>query len=150
MPGRCASADGSEGDVIWLAVPAFERGEFVGNYLAAISLSTAIERLVPTWFRQAHRLQLMDNQQDRRDTAADAVSYRSQLNLAGTDLSIRVTPLDARPASVPRAFFGVALLFLLGMLASLVAPCGATSSSASGSSRSCSRRWRCAARWKTR
>jgi two-component system sensor histidine kinase DctS len=119
--GPMRNSDSSDGDVIWLAVPAFERGEFVGNYLAAISLSTAIERLVPTWFRQAHRLQLLDNQQDRRDAPTDAISYRSQLNLAGIDLSIRITPLDARPASVPRAFFGVALLFLLGMLASLVA-----------------------------
>ena len=119
--GPMRRPDSREGDVIWLAVPAFERGEFVGNYLASISLSTAIERLVPTWFAQAHRLQLMDNQQDQRDARRDGVSYRSQLNLAGTDLSIRVTPLDSRPASVPRAFFGVALLFLLGMLASLVA-----------------------------
>ena len=117
--GPMHKPDGSEGDVVWLAVPAFERGEFVGNYLAAISLSTAIERLVPSWFRQAHNLQLMDNQQDQREIAPDAISYRSQMNLAGTDLSIRVTPLGTRPASVPRAFFGVALLFLLGMLASL-------------------------------
>ncbi len=119
--GPMRSSDGRDGDVIWLAVPAFERGEFVGNYLASISLSTAIERLVPTWFRQAHRLDLMDNQQDLHDSRREDVSYRSQLNLAGTDLSIRVTPLESRPASVPRAFFGVALLFLLGMLASLVA-----------------------------
>ncbi len=119
--GPMRRPDGSEGDVIWLAVPAFERGEFVGNYLASIALSTAIERLVPSWFAQAHRLQLMDNQQDPRDARRDVASYHSQLNLAGTDLSIRVTPLDSRPASVPRAFFGVALLFLLGMLASLMA-----------------------------
>jgi len=123
-PMRNPDGDGGDGDVIWLAVPAFERGEFVGNYLASISLSTAMQRLVPTWFRQAHRLLLMDNQQDQRDAQHDDISYRSQMNLAGTDLSIRVTPLDSRPASVPRAFFGVALLFLLGMLgmlASLVA-----------------------------
>jgi two-component system, LuxR family, sensor histidine kinase DctS len=119
--GPMRKPDGSEDDVVWLAVPAFERGEFVGNYLAAISLTTAIERLVPTWFRQAHQLQLMDNQQDRPAPSPEAISYRSQLNLAGTDLSIRVTPLGTRPASVPRAFFGVALLFLLGMLASLFA-----------------------------
>ncbi len=119
--GPMRNGDGTVGDVIWLAVPAFERGKFVGNYLAAISLSTAIERLVPNWFRQAHRLQLLDNQQDRRDTPSEAANYHSQLNLPGTDLSIRITPLDARPASVPRAFFGVALLFLLGMLVSLAA-----------------------------
>ncbi|MEO8542673.1 MAG: PAS domain S-box protein [Burkholderiaceae bacterium] len=119
--GPMRKADGSDGDVVWLAVPAFEGGEFVGNYLAALSLSTAIERLVPNWFRQAHDLRLMDNQQDGRALATDAISYRAQMNLAGTDLSIRVTPVGTRPASVPRAFFGVALLFLLGMLASLVA-----------------------------
>ncbi len=119
--GPMRKSDGGDADVIWLAVPAFERGEFVGNYLASISLSTAMQRLVPSWFRQAHRLQLVDNQQDQPDAHSDGVSYRSQMNLAGTDLSMRVTPLASRPASVPRAFFGVALLFLLGMLASLVA-----------------------------
>jgi two-component system sensor histidine kinase DctS len=109
------------GDVIWLAVPAFEGGNFVGNYVAAIALSTAIERMVPTWFKQGHRLQLTGNQAVAGDTPHRTGAYLSPMNLTGTDLAVLVSPVGSRSANVPRAFFGVALLFLLGMLASLFA-----------------------------
>ncbi|MEO7937539.1 MAG: PAS domain S-box protein, partial [Burkholderiaceae bacterium] len=119
--GPMRNADGSTNGVVWLAVPAFERGEFVGNYVAAIALSTAIDRLVPTWFKQGHLLQLTADAMPPGSDASASDAYQSPINLAGTDLAVRVTPVGSRPANVPRAFFGVALLFLLGMLASLFA-----------------------------
>lgn len=119
--GPMRNPDGTTGTVVWLAVPAFERGEFVGTYVAAIDLTTAIDRLVPTWFKQGHRLQLTDNPMPPDRQADAAGTYQSPMNLAGTELAVLVTPVGSRPANVPRAFFGVALLFLLGMLASLFA-----------------------------
>jgi two-component system sensor histidine kinase DctS len=119
--GPMRQADGTAGDVIWLAVPAFEGGNFVGNYVAAIALGTAIEHMVPTWFRQGHRLRLTDSHAVAGAAPTGADTYLSPLNLTGTDLAVLVTPVGTRPANVPRAFFGVALLFLLGMLASLFA-----------------------------
>jgi two-component system sensor histidine kinase DctS len=119
--GPMHSADNAVGDVIWLAVPAFEGGSFVGNYVAAISVSTAIERMVPTWFKQGHRLQLTGGQNMAGETPLSTTAYQSPMNLTGTELAVQVTPIGSRPANVPRAFFGVALLFLLGMLASLFA-----------------------------
>jgi two-component system sensor histidine kinase DctS len=41
------------------------------------------------------------------------------MNLPGTDLFLGVTPVGVQPATVPRIFFLVALLFLAGMLVSL-------------------------------
>ncbi len=119
--GPMRNADGTSDDVVWLAVPAFERGEFVGNYVAAIDLPTAIDRLVPTWFKKGHRLRLTDNPTPSSQHADTPGAYQSPMNLAGTDLAVLVTPVGSRTANVPRAFFGVALLFLLGMLASLFA-----------------------------
>jgi two-component system sensor histidine kinase DctS len=119
--GPMRGDDGAVGDVIWLAVPAFERGEFVGDYVAAIALSTAIEQLVPPWFKRNHHLRLTANQAEPAHTAAAPLAYLSPMNLTGTDLAVLVTPVGSRPANVPRAFFAVALLFLLGMLASLFA-----------------------------
>ena len=43
------------------------------------------------------------------------------LNLPGTDLFLQVDQIQAQPATVPRIFFLVALLFLSGMLVSLYA-----------------------------
>ena len=119
--GPMREAGSDTGDVIWLAVPTFEGGNFVGNYVAAISLSHAIERMVPTWFTQGHHLQLTGHQHAGAEVPSPAGAYLSPMNLTGTDLAVLVTPVGSRPANVPRAFFGVALLFLLGMLASLFA-----------------------------
>lgn len=119
--GPMREAASAGGDVIWLAVPAFEGDEFVGNYVAAIALSTALERMVPIWFKQGHRLELAGSQGGAVDAPGGSGAYLSPMNLTGTDLAVRVMPVGSRPANVPRAFFGVALLFLLGMLASLFA-----------------------------
>ena len=118
--GLMQRSDGALTDVVWLAVPFFDRGQFVGNYLAALSLNRAIAALVPTWFAQEHAVRLVtDEVKGLPDDERTSKSYRVAMNLPGTDLFLEVTPLVSPPATVPRMFFLVALLFLSGMLVSL-------------------------------
>ena len=123
--GWMRQADGSATDVVWLAVPFFERGQFVGNYLAAVSLQRALAALVPAWFAQEHRVVLHLDPPAAADTrpwpATEGSDYRVALNLPGTDLFLQVDQIQAQPATVPRIFFLVALLCLLGMLVALYA-----------------------------
>ncbi|MDD2882615.1 MAG: PAS domain S-box protein [Rhodoferax sp.] len=115
--GLMLQADGQPTDVIWLAVPFFDRGQFAGNYLAAVSVERALAALVPGWFTQDHSVQLLtDEATGQPDTA-----YRVGLNLPGTDLFVQVALTQTQPTTVPRIFFLVALLFLSGMLVSLYA-----------------------------
>lgn len=117
--GLMLQADGSATDVVWLAVPFFDRGQFAGNYLVAVSLNHALTAVVPGWFKQDHRVQLLtdeSNTEIERDSA-----YRAGLDLPGTDLFVQVALTQAQPTTVPRIFFLVALLFLSGMLVSLYA-----------------------------
>ena len=109
-------------DTVWLAVPYFERGEFLGNYLAVLSLKACVDGLVPEWFHQTHRVRLADD--PAIATGAGALdgaepSYLAAMGLPGADLFIEVAPLHSQPALVPRIFLLVALLFLAGMLVSL-------------------------------
>lgn len=115
--GLMLSSDGSRTDVVWLAVPFFDRGQFAGNYLAAVSMDRALAAMVPGWFMQEHRVQLL------RDDSPGGVptAYRVGLNLPGTDLFAQVDETIAQPTTVPRIFFLVALFFLSGMLVSLYA-----------------------------
>jgi two-component system sensor histidine kinase DctS len=118
--GLMQRSDAALSDVVWLAVPFFERGQFVGNYLAALSLSRATAALVPTWFAQNHRVRLVTDELSRPLGATGVKQpYRASLRLPGTDLFLEVTPLEGHPATVPRLFFLVAVLFLSGMLVSL-------------------------------
>jgi two-component system sensor histidine kinase DctS len=123
--GWMRQTDGSATDVVWLAVPFFERGQFVGNYVAAVSLQRALAALVPAWFAQDHRVGLhLDppaTPGGRPTLATEGSDYRVALNLPGTDLFLQVDQIQAQPATVPRIFFLVALLFLLGMLVALYA-----------------------------
>jgi len=115
--GLMLRTDGQATDVIWLAVPFFDRGEFAGNYLAAVSVERALSALVPGWFMQDHSVEMLtDEGAPQADTA-----YRLGLNLPGTDLFVQVALTQVQPATVPRMFFLVALLFLMGMLLSLYA-----------------------------
>lgn len=114
--GVMLRADGSPTDVVWLGVPFFDRGQFVGNYLAAVSLERALTALVPTWFSQDHQVRLVAD-----DATASNSGYRVALNLPGTDLFVQVDRTQAEPTTVPRIFFLLALLFLLGMLVALFA-----------------------------
>jgi len=117
--GLMRHADGSASDVVWLAVPFFDRGEFVGNYLAAVALGSALAALVPQWFLQDHQVSLLTDVNTPLDARSGA--YRVALNLPGTDLFVQVTQATPPPTTVPRIFFLVALLFLAGMLVALYA-----------------------------
>jgi two-component system sensor histidine kinase DctS len=115
--GLMLHTDGTATDILWLAVPFFDRGQFAGNYLAAVSVERALAALVPGWYTQDHSVHLIT---DEAITQADA-AYRVGLNLPGTDLFVRVALTQTQPATVPRIFFLVALLFLVGMLVALYA-----------------------------
>ncbi len=117
--GLMRGKDGVATDVVWLAVPFFDRGEFVGNYLAAVSLQRALTALVPEWFAQDHRVRLRTDEVDA--PALLETTYRVALNLPGTSLFLQVEQTQSPPATVPRVFFLVALLFLSGMLVALYA-----------------------------
>lgn len=119
--GPMRLASGAPGDVIWLAVPVFERGEFAGDYLAALSMQAAVDNMVPAWFKQEHRLTLVNTEQVPDQPVRRDGPYQAELNMPGADLALQVSPLVSRPPMVPRMFFAVALLFLLGMLVSLYA-----------------------------
>jgi two-component system sensor histidine kinase DctS len=118
--------DGTPTDVVWLAVPFFDRGQFAGNYLAAISIERAIAALVPSWYAQDHEVHLLHVDAENHipigtGESADAGRYQVAMNLVGTDLFLQVSQTRELPATVPRIFFLVALLFLLGMLVALYA-----------------------------
>lgn len=120
--GPMRRPDGSLTDVVWLAVPFFERGQFAGNYLAAVAMDTAAQGLVPQWFAQNQVVRLVGAESDATPVNGQgAKPYRASMNLPGTDLFLEVAPQGATPATVPRIFFLVALLFLLGMTVSLFA-----------------------------
>ncbi len=118
--GLMRQADGGFSDVIWLAVPFFDRGQFAGNYLAAISMDRAIAALLPGWFANNNQVRLVrDDLAAQTETLAQGQAYAVALNLPGTELQLQVSVMQTQPATVPRIFFMVALLFLLGMLLSL-------------------------------
>ncbi len=118
--GPMRDARGALTDVVWVAVPYFERGQFAGNYLAAISMEKLAVNMVPAWFQQNHVVRLLADDVELAPLAQKAdTAYRASLNLPGTELYLEVDPVEASPATVPRIFLSVALLFLLGMLVSL-------------------------------
>ena len=103
--------------VVWLAVPLFDQGSYAGSYLARLSLTNAVAALVPTWFLNDHTVTLADapGHGGRPD------AYLAYLELPGTDIALQVRSTVSQSPTVPRTFFFVALLCLLGMLASLYA-----------------------------
>jgi len=117
--GPMRNAAGGLTDQVWLAVPYFERGRFVGNYVAALSLETAVLALVPEWFAQTHEVHLVLDEGATRWTPDTLRPFRAAMNLAGTEVFLEVTPTLEQPATVPRLFLLVAMLFLGGMLVSL-------------------------------
>lgn len=118
--GPMRDANGAVSDVVWLAVPYFERGQFAGNYLAAIAMNQAAVNMVPAWFQHTHVVRLLaDDAEQLPLPSTGETAYRASMNLPGTELYLEVDPVQANPATVPRIFFLVALLFLSGMLVSL-------------------------------
>lgn len=112
-------------DEVWLCVPFFERGEFVGSYVAVFSLRKALELIIPAWFRSSHHVEVLDAgaelQLDRVGFQRGKKEQRflASLDMPGSDTYLRIYAVDAPYATVPRALLGTALLFLIGMIASL-------------------------------
>ncbi len=121
--GPMRDSDGRANDVIWLAVPLFERGEFLGTYVASLSMDACVNGLVPNWFHQNHGVRMVSDGSFATSAAAtsDDPAYLAPMNLPDTDLFVEVTALGSDPVTVPRIFLFVALVFLLGMLGSLAA-----------------------------
>jgi len=120
--GPMRDAQGMPGDTIWLAVPYFDGTRLLGNYLVAISMEHALATLLPPWFQAQQSVRLVvDAAPQDAHLAPLASSYNTAINLPGTDLLLEVVPQGPRSSTVPRVFFMVALLFLLGMLVSLLA-----------------------------
>jgi two-component system sensor histidine kinase DctS len=120
--GPMRNADGTLTSVVWLAVPFFERGQFAGNYLAALSMDHAAQALAPDWFEPQQKMRLLVD--DLALTSARtpwAGAHIAAMNLPGVDLYLEVSPRSAQPATAPRIFFLAALLFLIGMFVSLFA-----------------------------
>lgn len=117
--GPMLEANGAITDTVWLGVPYFERGQFVGNYVAALSLNEAVRALVPDWFAKDHRVRLVLDEGVPSVAPAGLRPYRAAMNLAGSDVFLEVTPVQEQPATVPRLFLLVAMVFLGGMLVSL-------------------------------
>ncbi len=122
--GPLRNAPGDHGDHIWMAVPLFEQGRHIGSYVAALSMQEVLRTLVPHWFASSHDLNLVDHRREltQPPTApAPAGSYEAPLELAGTDMAIRLRAHNSLIPMVPRLFFAAALLFLAGMVISLYA-----------------------------
>lgn len=117
--GPMRAANGASGERIWLAQPLFDGSELRGTLLVALSMQQAVNTLLPEWFTQNQAVRLV---LDGAGSAPQSSGpYRAVMNLPGTDLLLEVVPQGPQSSQVPRLFFLVALLFLLGMLASLAA-----------------------------
>lgn len=119
--GPMRSKKSSPSFTVWLAVPLFERGVFLGSYLAAVSLDQAIATLIPAWFLQDHAIEIVDDQKTVPNKSSSSSIYSAFLELPGADVSLQIRDIQSDSSMVPRLFFGVALLCLVGMLASLYA-----------------------------
>lgn len=112
---------GGGGHIVWLAVPLSDQGRFAGSYVARLSLDQAVVTFVPEWFLADHAVTLDGGAmapaaKGRRDSG-----YHAFLELPGTDIALQVRSTVSQTPTVPRTFFVVAMVCLLGMLASLYA-----------------------------
>lgn len=105
--------------LLWLAVPRFEQGRFLGNQVAAIRIERALEQIVPAWFLADHALLTLDDEPGLATPAQPGLRYPVAMPLPGAQWKLAVELLQARPAIAPRAFFGIALLCLGAMLVAL-------------------------------
>lgn len=119
--GPMRRADGNTTDRVWLAVPHFDGSRLIGIYVAALSIQQAVNVLLPGWFLQNQTVRLVVDAVEPGPAHQAQGPYRTVMNLPGTDLMLEVVPQGPQTSHVPRIFFVVALLFLLGMLVSLAA-----------------------------
>jgi len=117
--GPMRDTEGKLLPLVWLAVPYFERGYFVGNYVTALSLEAAVQSLVPEWFNRSHAVRLVLDEGTTGYVPDTRKPFRAAMSLAGTDVYLEVTPIREQTATVPRMFLLVAMVFLGGMLVSL-------------------------------
>lgn len=118
--GPLRQADDALGQMLWLAVPVFERNHFVGDYLAAIAFDRLLSSVVPPWFTRDHAVALDTPTLPLAAEKPDPSRiYVAPINLPGIPLGLRVTVLNSPPATAPRLFFGVALVCLAGMAVAL-------------------------------
>lgn len=114
-------AQGAVGKVLWLAVPLFEQGRFVGSYVATIDLESALAAVIPPWFLQDHAVALADDATsvNRVQPSDHAVVYLAPIHLPGAPLELAVRSLNSPTALAPRLFFSVTLVCLAGMLVAM-------------------------------
>ncbi|GAB4404037.1 MAG: PAS domain S-box protein [Rhodoferax sp.] len=118
--GPMRDANASFSDVVWLAVPFFDRGQWVGSYLAALSMNTALQAMIPSWYLRDHAVRLLSpSEADPGSTQAQEAAMVLALDLPGVDLLVELTQSAPDSTTVPRVFLGVAMLFLMGMLLTL-------------------------------
>ncbi|PRD64959.1 sensor histidine kinase [Malikia granosa] len=115
LPGRQRPG----GPLLWLAVPSFEQGRFLGSQVAAIRIERALEQIVPAWFLADHALLTLDDEPGLASPTRPGLRYSVAVPLPGAQWKLAVELLQARPAIAPRAFFGIALLSLGAMLVAL-------------------------------
>ncbi len=121
LPMANASVGGPVVHWVWVAVPVFDRGVFSGNYLARLSLENAVKALVPAWFADTHEVTLMSDTELARARRDPSPPDQAFLELPGIDLAVQVRTTRSESPTVPRTFFLVALVCLLGMLGALYA-----------------------------
>jgi two-component system sensor histidine kinase DctS len=118
--GPLRQAGGVPGQMLWLAVPIFERDRFVGDYIAAIAFDGLLASVVPSWFFKDHAVALDTGTLPLAAEKPDQpFLYVASINLPGVPLGLRVAVLNSPPATAPRFFFGVALVFLAAMAVAL-------------------------------
>ena len=100
------------GHILWLAVPQFEQGQFVGDHVAAVHFEQALRSIIPPWFARDHAIDLNPH---------GGTSSPVPIHFPGIQLSLDVQALNPQHALAPRLFFGVALVCLLAMMAALYA-----------------------------
>lgn len=118
--GPLVDAAGGGGRIVWLAVPLSDQGRFAGSYVARLSLDQAVATFVPEWFLADHAVTLDGPLEPAAKGGRDS-GYHAFLELPGTDIALQVRSTVSQTPMVPRTFFVVAMVGLLGMLASLYA-----------------------------
>ncbi|MBY0453463.1 MAG: PAS domain S-box protein [Burkholderiaceae bacterium] len=114
-------AQGAADKILWLAVPLFEQGRFLGDYVATIDLEPALAAVIPPWFLQEHAVALADDATsvNRVQPSEHAVVYLAPVHLPGAPLELAVRSLSNPTALAPRLFFSVTLVCLVGMLVAM-------------------------------
>lgn len=119
--GPMQDARGAAGDRVWLAIPTFDGGRLVGLYLVALSMRSAVAALLPAWFTDSQEVRLVADVRQQWESPDQPGAYRTVMNLPGTELMLEAAPRGSQTSPIPRLFFAVAMVFLLGMVASLAA-----------------------------